>query len=82
MSTRAPADLIYADELTALDATVIYTRAAPAAAARPAGRLTVKDILPYAARTRSVYICGSASFGTDGSHAAGTESVCRSPQLA
>jgi ferredoxin-NADP reductase len=62
VSTRTPSELIFADELRAPDATIIYTRAAPAAAARPAGRITAEDILPHCRPEETVYICGSAGF--------------------
>jgi ferredoxin-NADP reductase len=62
VSARTPWELIYADELSAPDATIIYTRAAPPATPRPAGRITVEDILPHSSHDATVYICGSAGF--------------------
>jgi ferredoxin-NADP reductase len=61
-STRSPEDLIYAAELTADDATIVYTRVAPDGAARRAGRITADDVRPHLKDDTTVYICGSAGF--------------------
>src|SRR5262249_39713785 len=58
-STRSPDDLIYADELKGDDATILYTRVAPAGEARPAGRITADDVRPHLQDDATVYICGS-----------------------
>jgi ferredoxin-NADP reductase len=72
-STRSPATLLYGSELaqraSCVDpttaVTVLYTREAPDAAARPAGRLSASDLaayaLPASPRTRC-YVCGSTGF--------------------
>ena len=72
-STRSPATLLYATELArrtedadpASVVTVLYTRKAPDAAPRPAGRLTASDIttygLPPTPRT-TCYVCGPTGF--------------------
>lgn len=59
VSVRSPADLLYAGELTGPDATVVYTREAPAGATRPPGRLTLGDLPAPAALA---YVCGSTGF--------------------
>lgn len=68
-SLRSPADALFADELAAPGATIAttwhYTREAPAAWPRPAGRLRVEDLqretLP-AAEHPLVFICGPTGF--------------------
>ena len=62
VSARAAADLIYANELMSDDATVLYTRAAPADSVRAAGRMTADDLKPFLRDDASVFICGSAGF--------------------
>ena len=62
VSARAAADLIYANELMRDDATVLYTRAAPADSVRAAGRMTADDLKPLMRDDASVFICGSAGF--------------------
>jgi ferredoxin-NADP reductase len=62
VSVRDPAELIFADELLAADATVLYTRMAPAGAARVAGRIAADDIVPHVRNDATVFICGSAGF--------------------
>jgi ferredoxin-NADP reductase len=62
VSTRTPADLIYADELDGDDATVLYTRVDAPGVARPAGRITADDIRPLLRDGATVFICGSTSF--------------------
>jgi ferredoxin-NADP reductase len=53
VSTRAPEDLYYADELTHLQANILYTRRTPRGWARPAGRLAAADLpMPIGAETR------------------------------
>ena len=44
VSVRSPDDLYYAAELPGPESMVVYTRSAPASAARPVGRLTAADI--------------------------------------
>jgi ferredoxin-NADP reductase len=62
VSARTPTDVIYASELVADDATVLYTRAAPSTISRPPGRITSADIRPHLALSPTVFICGSAAF--------------------
>ena len=59
VSVRSPDDLLYAGELPGPDATVVYTRQAPAGATRPPGRLTLADLPAPAALA---YVCGSSGF--------------------
>ena len=67
-SVRSPGDLYYAAELPGPEVTVAYTRAAPAGAERPTGRLTAADVEgPVAALGGpggglTAYVCGSAGF--------------------
>jgi ferredoxin-NADP reductase len=62
VSVRTPSDLIYANELADNDATIIYTRQAPADATRTLGRLTVDDLAPFIRLDAVSYICGSSAF--------------------
>jgi ferredoxin-NADP reductase len=62
VSTRAPADVIYAAELGDDDVTLVFTRDAPPDATRAAGRLTAADIAPHLRPDTTVFICGSARF--------------------
>ena len=62
VSVRAPEELIYADELRAGDATVLYTRARPADATRSIGRIAASDIASHLRDDATVFICGSAAF--------------------
>ncbi|MFE6358254.1 ferredoxin reductase [Streptomyces rochei] len=66
-SVRDPQEIWYADELHGaepfLTVRVLYTRRAPAGAARPAGRITAADLqgLPIPADSRC-YVCGPTGF--------------------
>jgi ferredoxin-NADP reductase len=62
VSVRSPDNLYYAAELPGPDATVVYTRHAPASSTRPAGRLTAADVQPHLRDDATVYVCGSAPF--------------------
>jgi ferredoxin-NADP reductase len=62
VSTRTPAELIYASELESDDTSIVYTRSTPAVSARAAGRITADDIRPHVREDATVYICGSANF--------------------
>jgi ferredoxin-NADP reductase len=62
VSARTSADVIYAAELGADDATVLYTRAAPPGTGRIAGRITAADVKPHLRDDATVFICGSAGF--------------------
>lgn len=59
VSVRSDDDLYYAGELA--EATVVYTRAAPASSSRPPGRLTAGD-LPAITPGVTGYVCGSSGF--------------------
>jgi len=62
VSARTRSDVIYADELTERDSTVLYTRANAPGVTRPAGRITADDIRPHFRDDATVFICGSAGF--------------------
>ncbi len=62
VSVRTPSDLIYTDELSGPDATVIYTRQAPPNASRLPGRLAADDLAPHIRSGATTYICGSTPF--------------------
>jgi ferredoxin-NADP reductase len=62
VSVRTPGDLIYANQLEAEDASVIFTREAPVDATRAVGRLTLEDITPFLRPDAVNYICGSSAF--------------------
>ena len=63
VSARSPDDLLYPGELTGPETTIVYTRAAPAAWPRAAGRLLASDIPPLAELGDvTAYVCGSAGF--------------------
>jgi ferredoxin-NADP reductase len=62
VSVRSPEDLYYADELPGPEATVVYTRSAPAEAGRAAGRLTLADLPRPFLPEVTAYVCGSTGF--------------------
>jgi ferredoxin-NADP reductase len=62
VSTRAPENLYYADELTHLPAKVLYTRRTPEGSPRPAGRLTTADLPVSIGAETTVFVCGSSGF--------------------
>jgi ferredoxin-NADP reductase len=62
VSVRSPADLYYASEIAGPETTIVYTRQAPPASGRPAGRLKVHDITPCLGDGATAYICGSTGF--------------------
>jgi ferredoxin-NADP reductase len=62
VSVRTPGDLYYADELPGPETTVIYTREAPSASPRAAGRLTRDDLAPLADGNATAFVCGSSAF--------------------
>src|SRR5699024_5598627 len=63
VSYRAPADVIYPDELVgAEDTTIAYSRAAPPRSPRPAGRITTADVAAALVPNSTVYVCGSSRF--------------------
>jgi ferredoxin-NADP reductase len=66
VSVRAPEDLCYADEIAGPETTLVYTRSAPPASARPVGRMGPADLDGIADRLRmdgaTAYVCGSAGF--------------------
>jgi ferredoxin-NADP reductase len=62
VSVRSPDDLYYAAELDGPETTVVHTRRAPPAGARPPGRLTRADLEPLLDPAATCYVCGSAGF--------------------
>jgi ferredoxin-NADP reductase len=60
VSGRMLAGLPYADELVAAGSLIALTRAPHGI--RPAGRLTVEDLIPLWEPGQTSYVCGSASF--------------------
>jgi ferredoxin-NADP reductase len=62
VSTRMPADLYYADELTGSDTEVLYTRQAPQGSPRPPGRIGLQDLPSPIAVDTTAYVCGSSGF--------------------
>jgi ferredoxin-NADP reductase len=70
VSVRTPEALYYADELPGPESTVLYTRTAPSAYARPPGRITERDLEPLILAGATVYICGSSPFADAASDAA------------
>jgi ferredoxin-NADP reductase len=62
VSARDRTALIYANEMSGDDVSVIFSRAAPAESARPAGRLNAHDLTPHLRSDATIYICGSAGF--------------------
>jgi ferredoxin-NADP reductase len=62
VSVRKPGDLYYADELPGPETTVIYTREAPPASPRDAGRVTRDDLAPLVHSDASAFVCGSSAF--------------------
>jgi ferredoxin-NADP reductase len=61
-SVRRPGDLYYADELPGPEATLVYTREAPAMASRAVGRLAAADLDGVARSGVTAYLCGSSGF--------------------
>lgn len=63
-STRSPADVIYADELTGDDVAILYTRDAPTDSSRPPHRIDAADLaLGWPAeREPTCYVCGPTPF--------------------
>jgi ferredoxin-NADP reductase len=68
VSVRSPSMLYYADELPGPETNVVYTRDAPPASSRVAGRLTVDDVAPLVRPDATAYVCGSAGFADAASH--------------
>jgi ferredoxin-NADP reductase len=62
VSARSPADLYYADELPGDGVRIVWTRTAPPADPRGAGRMTVDDVAPLVRADQDVYVCGSPAF--------------------
>ena len=62
VSVRSPDDLYYARELPGPESTVVYTRVAPPAFARPVGRLTASDVVVPNAVGTTAFVCGSSGF--------------------
>jgi ferredoxin-NADP reductase len=62
VSVRTPTDLYYAAELPGPESTVVYTRVAPPATERPAGRLGQADLAADLRDDATVFVCGSPGF--------------------
>ncbi|HEX7276112.1 MAG TPA: ferredoxin reductase [Acidimicrobiales bacterium] len=65
VSVRGPDDLLFADELPGPETTVVHTRQTLPGEARPAGRITLEDLVPAVAGAgvgATAYVCGSAGF--------------------
>jgi ferredoxin-NADP reductase len=68
VSVRSPDDLYYADELPGPEATIAYSRRAPAGAERSAGRIGPPDLGPAIMPDATAYVCGSPAFADAASH--------------
>jgi ferredoxin-NADP reductase len=62
VSVRDPTALIYANEMSGSDVSVIFSRTAPPDSGRLPGRLAAHDLTPHIRRDATIYICGSAGF--------------------
>lgn len=65
VSVRAPADLLYGDELPGPETTVVHSREPPPDSTRPPGRITLADLTPAVAAVGSdatAFVCGSSGF--------------------
>jgi ferredoxin-NADP reductase len=62
VSVRSPGDLYYASEIEGPETTIAYTREAPPASSRPAGRLRLPDVTACVRTGATTYICGSTGF--------------------
>jgi ferredoxin-NADP reductase len=62
VSVRSPDELFYAGELPGPETTVVYSRVAPPASPRPAGRLAAADLATAIQPEATGYVCGSAGF--------------------
>lgn len=62
VSVRTADDLYYSQELPGPEATIVYTRTAPAGSGRAVGRLHADDLRPLVLPDATVYICGSSPF--------------------
>ena len=62
VSVRTLDDLIYAEEMSGPDVTVVYTREQPPDGARPPGRITVDDLAPFVRPDATTFVCGSTRF--------------------
>jgi ferredoxin-NADP reductase len=62
VSARTPEDLYYRDELPGPETTIVYSREAPPASARPAGRLRTGALAGLLVPDATAYVCGSPAF--------------------
>ena len=62
VSARTPRDLYYAGEIEGPTTSIVWTRAAPAGAARPPGRIALADVRPLVRGGETVFVCGSPAF--------------------
>jgi ferredoxin-NADP reductase len=61
-SVRSADDLLYANELSGPETSVLYTRVAPSSSTRPAGRIGRDDLTEVLLPNCTAYVCGSAGF--------------------
>jgi ferredoxin-NADP reductase len=69
VSVRTTDDLYYANEIGGPETNVVYTRVAPPASARPAGRLNRADLPAEIASAARAFVCGSSGFADAASDA-------------
>ena len=69
VSVRTPDDLYYAHEIEGPETNVVYTRVAPPASVRPAGRLTGADLPAGIVPEARAFVCGSSGFADAASDA-------------
>jgi ferredoxin-NADP reductase len=62
VSIRRRDNLLYRDELTGPEVTIVYSREAPRGSPRPPGRLTADDLQPLLVPDTTAYVCGSSGF--------------------
>jgi ferredoxin-NADP reductase len=62
VSARRPEDLYYRDELPGPETTIVYSRVAPPASPRPAGRLAADDVAGLVVPDATAFVCGSPAF--------------------
>ena len=67
VSVRSRDDLLYADELTGPETSVVYTRVAPSTSTRLAGRIARDDLASALLPDCTAYVCGSAGFANTAS---------------
>jgi ferredoxin-NADP reductase len=66
-SVRSRDDLLYADELSGPETSVVYTRVAPSTSTRLPGRIARDDLASALLPDCTAYVCGSAGFANTAS---------------